>query len=273
VTGAGGMLGRDVVAAAARAGHEVVAVGREGLDVRAADAAARRLADERPDAVVNCAAYTDVDGAEADEAAALAVNAPAGFFAAVARAGAVLVHVSTDYVFDGRKRAPYVESDPPGPESAYGRTKLAGERAAAAAGGPHLVVRSSWLYGAGGRNFVETMLRLAGERDSVRVVDDQVGCPTSTADLATGLIGLLEAGARGTWHLAADGQCSWFAFAREIFAAAAVACTVEPTSSEALGRPAPRPAYSVLRSERGAAPLPHWRAGLRRYLAERAVAA
>ena len=263
------MLGGDVAGAARRAGHEVVALARTELDVTDPERGAERLAEHRPDAVVNCAAWTDVDGAEAKEDRALAANAPAGFFARVAEAGAVLLHVSTDYVFDGTKRTPYVEGDLPAPQGAYGRTKLAGEEAARAAGGPYLVVRSGWLYGAGGRNFVETMLRLGRERGHVRVVDDQLGCPTSTRDLAEGLVDLLETDARGLWHLAAEGECTWFALAREALDRAGIPCTVEPTTTAELGRPAPRPAYSVLRSERGAPPLPHWRKGLARYLAER----
>ena len=266
------MLGEDVVRAAALAGHEVGALTRRELDVTDAEGARERLRAERPDAVVNCAAWTDVDGAEADEAPARAVNAPGPFFEAVAAVDAVLLHPSTDYVFDGAKRSPYRESDPTAPRSAYGRTKLAGERALATAGGPHLVVRSGWLFGRGGRNFVDTILRLARERHHLDVVDDQVGCPTSTVHLAGGLLELLEGGARGTWHLAADGQCSWWDLAREAVAGAGVDCEVRPTSTAALGRPAPRPAYSVLRSERGLAPLPHWREGLRLHLAARAGA-
>jgi len=273
VTGAGGMVGRDVALSAARAGHDVVALGREELDVTRPEAAARRLADERPDAVVNCAGWTDVDAAEEDERAALAVNAPRGFFGAVASAGAVLAHVSTDYVFDGSKRSPYLEGDRPAPRSAYGRTKLAGERSLQEAGGPHLLVRSGWLFGTAGGNFVETVLRLARERGELDVVEDQVGCPTATADLADALLGLLAREARGTWHLAAAGECSWCAFAKAIVAAAGIPCEVRPMSSSRLARPAPRPAYSVLRSQRGAPPLPHWRDALRRYLAERSVPA
>ena len=264
------MLGSDVAAAGRRAGHDVVALTRAELDVTRPDHAAVRLAEHRPDAVVNCAAWTDVDGAEAEEARALEANAPAAFFVRVADAGAVLLHVSTDYVFDGAKRTPYVEGDRPAPQGAYGRTKLAGEETARASGGPHLVVRSGWLYGTGGDNFVDTMLRLGRERGHVTVVDDQLGCPTSTRDLADGLVELLEREARGLWHLAAEGECTWFTLAREALLRAGIPCTVEPTTTAALGRPAPRPDYSVLRSERGARPLPHWREGVARYLAERA---
>lgn len=261
------MLGRDVVSAAGALGHEAIALTHGDLDVTDAAAAAARLRAERPDVVVNCAAHTDVDGAEREPEAALALNSPEGLFSAAADVGALLVQPSTDYVFDGSKRSPYVESDPPAPHSAYGRSKLAGERALARLGPNHLVVRTAWLYGMGGGNFVATMLRLGAERDEVRVVDDQVGSPTYTPHLAGGILALIEARARGVHHLAAAGECSWFAFAQAIFARAAIACEVLPTTSEEFARPAPRPAYSVLRSERpGAIPLPDWSEGLTSYL-------
>ena len=166
-------------------------------------------------------------------------------------------------MFDGRKREPYLESDAVGPLSAYGRSKLAGERAvAAAAPGHHLIVRSSWLFGAGGPNFVETMLRLAAERDEVTVVTDQVGCPTFTGHLAEALVALAETGPRGLVHVAGGGACSWYEFAMEIFAQAGVDCRVDPATTAEMARPAPRPAFSVLRSERADAPrLPDWREG------------
>ena len=177
VTGAGGMLGRDVVAAAQAAGHEVVALTRAELDVARADAVTGAVGGARPDAVINCAAYTNVDGAEDDEAGATRVNGDgaANVAAAAAALGAAVIQPSTDYVFDGDKREPYVESDPVAPRSAYGRSKLAGERGTVAANPRHHVVRSSWLFGLGGRNFVDTMLRLGRERGAVSVVEDQVG--------------------------------------------------------------------------------------------------
>src|SRR5687767_12021909 len=189
VTGAGGMLGRDVVRAAATAGHDVVGLPRAELDVTDEAAVRRALSQASPDAVVNCAAWTDVDGAEAEETQATRVNGDgAGFVAdAATQAGAGIVHVSSDYVFDGTKSAPYVESDPTSPLSAYGRSKLAGERAVGEGPGVRAIVRSSWLFGTGGRNFVETMLALAAERDAVRVVGDQLGCPTYTGHLAPAL--------------------------------------------------------------------------------------
>jgi dTDP-4-dehydrorhamnose reductase len=210
------------------------------------------------DLVLHAAAWTDVDGAEDDPQGATAVNVAGTIHAA--ELGAPLVYFSTDYVFDGRKRSPYGESDGPNPLSAYGRSKLLGE---AAAGPEAWIVRSEWLFGPTGRNFVRTMLRLGGERDEVAVVDDQVGSPTYVGHLAEAVRGLVAL-PRGTWHVAADGECTWAEFAAAIFEDAGVECRVRPISTAELGRPAPRPAYSVLRSERRGAPrLPHWREGLR----------
>ena len=272
VCGAAGMLGRDVVGLAEAAGHTVVALGLGDLDVTDAPATERVVAEARPDAVVNCAAYTDVDGAESEPEEALRVNAGGArsVAAAAARVGASVLYPSTDYVFDGTSRTPYVEAAEPRPLSSYGRSKLAGERETGAANPAHWVVRSSWLFGAGGRNFVETMLAAGRERDQVDVVADQVGCPTYTRHLAAALLRLLANGAYGVHHAAGAGACSWFEFAVEIFRMANVDCRVRPARTAELGRPAPRPAYSVLASERGDAPrLPHWRAGLEEYLAER----
>ena len=272
ITGAGGMLGDAVREAVATLEGEVVALERSALDITDAAAVRRALEAAGPDAVINCAAYTDVDGAEADEAGAEAVNGEgAGVLAAAAAgAGAWTVHVSSDYVFDGRAREPYVESSPVGPISAYGRTKLAGERAvAAAAPEAHTIVRSSWLFGTAGRCFPDTILRLAADRDELSVVDDQTGCPTYTAHLAGALVELAEHRPLGVVHVAGGGQCTWFQFAREIVAGAGLACEVRPCATADFPRPAARPAYSVMRSERGAPSLPDWREGLREYLAAR----
>jgi dTDP-4-dehydrorhamnose reductase len=272
VAGAAGMLGRDVVLAAGNAGHEVVGFGRTELDVTDAAAVERKLEQERPGVVVNCAAWTDVDGAEAAEEEATAVNgAGAGHVAAAAAAlGASVVYVSSDYVFDGVKGAPYVETDQTAPLSAYGRSKLAGEVATAAANKRHFIVRSAWLYGIGGPNFVETMLRLAEVQNEVLVVRDQVGSPTYTWHLAYGIVRLLEGVEFGIHHMAAAGACSWYEFAREIFDQAKVECKVLSATTEMLGRPAPRPAYSALASQREhAIRLPAWQDGLGAYLAQR----
>ena len=212
--------------------------------------------------MLHAAAWTNVDGAEDDPQAATAANV--GGTQHVAELGAPLVYFSSDYVFDGEKRTPYIESDAPSPRSAYGRTKLLGE---AAAGERAWVVRSSWLFGWTSTNFVRTMLRLGAERDEVAVVDDQRGCPTYVGHLASATRELLDK-PYGIWHLAADGECTWAEFAEAIFEEADIDCRVRRITTAELGRPAPRPAYSVLRSERDDAPrLPHWREGLRECLA------
>lgn len=260
ITGAGGQLGRalqqEFVA------DDLVALTHTDWDV--ADPPSNSLLQGGFDLVLHAAAWTDVDGAEADPQGAAAVNV-AGT-ASVASLGAPLVAFSTDYVFDGRKREPYVESDRVNPLSAYGRTKLHGE---AAAGPDAWIVRSSWLFGATGHNFVRTMLRLGAERDEVAVVDDQRGCPTYVGHLAHAVRELVDADRpRGVWHLAAEGDCTWAEFAEAVFAEAGLDCRVRRVSTGELGRSAPRPAYAVLRSERADAPaLPHWRDGLRECLA------
>ncbi len=272
VTGAAGMLGRDVMLAAGNAGHDVVGFGRAELDVTDAAGLAKKFDLERPDVVINCAAWTDVDGAESAEEAAFAVNGTGAgnVAAAAAQAGASVVYVSSDYVFDGAKGAAYVESDQPAPLSAYGRTKLAGEEATVAANKRHFVVRSAWLFGIGGPNFVETMLRLAGSGNEVLVVRDQVGSPTYTWHLAYGIVRLIEGIEFGIHHMAAASQCSWYEFAREIFEQAKVECKVLSITTEEFGRPAPRPPFSALTSQREhAIRLPTWQDGLAGYLAQR----
>jgi dTDP-4-dehydrorhamnose reductase len=278
------MLGHDVVRAAERSGDELVLVDLPELDIT--DAAAvetilGRLSGEPGglDGIINCAAWTDVDGAESKQQLAHAVNAHgAGVLArAAAQAGVRMLHLSTDYVFDGiaplggdgRARA-YVESDPTGPRSVYGSTKLEGEHEVLAASQRHTIVRTAWLYGADGPNFVETMLRLAGERPAVQVVTDQIGSPTWAGHLAPALLGLLQREVSGLVHMTGAGEVSWNGFAQEIFRQAEVACAVEPASSAQMARPAPRPAWSALESERDdVVPMPDWRDGLAGYLAAR----
>lgn len=275
VAGAGGMLGRDFVIAARERDHDVIGLNRAGLDITDPAAVDRAIAEYRPEAVVNCAAYTDVDGAESDERGAMRVNDEAAALVASAAAsiGAKVIQPSTDYVFDGSSRRPYVESDVTGAISAYGRSKLGGETSVAAANPRHFIVRASWLFGIAGKNFVETMLRLGEERPEVLVVSDQVGCPTYTRHLAEGIAELLETDEYGIHHMAASGQCSWYEFAQEIFDQAGVECRVMAGTTEMLARPAPRPAYSVLGTERpNPIRLPHWRQGLAEYLAERELA-
>ena len=214
------------------------------------------------DLVLHAAAWTDVDGAEASPQDAAAANV--GGTQHAAELGVPLVCFSSDYVFDGTKRTPYVESDSPNPQSAYGRTKLSAE---AVAGEHAWIVRTSWLFGWTSTNFVRTMLRLGAERDEVGVVDDQRGSPTYVGHLAEAVHELVSL-PQGVWHLAADGDCTWAELAEAIFEEAGLDCRVRRISTAELGRPAPRPAYSVLRSEREGAPvLPHWREGLRECLA------
>jgi dTDP-4-dehydrorhamnose reductase len=272
VTGAGGMLGQDLVEAATRE-LDVVALTRGELDITDARAACDALRDARPDVVVNCAAWTDVDGAESDPDGAEAVNAAgAGNLArAASTVGAWTIQISSDYVFDGTKSEPYLESDPTRPLSAYGRSKLAGElEVARGAPDHHTIIRSSWLFGAHGRCFPATILRLAAERDELAVVDDQTGCPTFTGHLARGLVSLVTSGSppRGILHVAGSGSCSWYELAGRIVELGGLDCTIKPARTADMARPAPRPAYSVLVSERAQAPrLPHWRDGLADYMA------
>jgi dTDP-4-dehydrorhamnose reductase len=268
VTGAAGMLGRDVAAAAVRAGHDVIPLSRRELDVCDRAAVAAAIAAARPDAIVNCAAWTDVDGAEANEQPATAVNGAGAGNVAAAAGDAFVVHVSTDYVFDGTASEPYVESAPTRPLGAYGRSKLAGEAAVAeAAPDSHAIVRSSWLFGPHGGNFVATMLRLARERDALTVVDDQVGCPTFTGHLAGALVEIADLRLPGIRHAAGAGSCSWHDLAAATFAATGADVELSRGRTADLGRPAPRPAYSVLRSERPDTPvLPPWQDGLHAYL-------
>jgi dTDP-4-dehydrorhamnose reductase len=272
------MLGQDLVGEGVAAGHELTALTRGDLDVTDAESARRAIVSAAPDVVINCAAWTDVDGAESSADAALAVNGTGAgnVAAAAADAGAWVVQISTDYVFDGSKPDPYVESDPVGPISQYGISKLAGERAVAErAPDRHTIVRSSWLFGVGGSCFPATIMRLAGERDELTVVDDQRGCPTFTGHLASGLLALAQQPVPGILHVAGGGDCTWFEFATEIVESAKLECEVLPGSSEDLARPAPRPANSVLVTQRGddAPRLPEWRDGLADYITAKVGAA
>lgn len=248
VTGARGMLGQDLVARVRADGHEVVALDRAELDIT--DGAAALDAVAGFDVVANCAAWTAVDDAETREADAFTVNAvgPQALARAAARHGARLVQVSTDYVFDGHATEPYAEDGFAAPRSAYGRTKLAGEWAVRAAGADHLILRTAWLYGAHGSCFPKTIARVAAEKGGLDVVDDQVGQPTWTVDVADLAVRLVDAGApAGTYHATSSGRTSWFGFARATVAAAGLDPEiVRPTTSEGYVRPAPRPSFSVL---------------------------
>ncbi len=274
VVGAKGMLGQDLMRTLA---GEVRGVDIEGIDITSLESVRRVLLTLRPAVVINAAAYTDVDGCETNRELAMQVNGEGVAHLALTcrEIGAKLVQVSTDYVFDGSKNSPWLEDDPMNPLSVYGESKLAGELNACLA--PEcLIVRTQWLYGLGGKNFVETMLRLAAEKKELTVVDDQTGSPTWTVDLALAIRALVEKGCSGTYHAANAGSCTWNEFARAIFAEAGVAVTVKPMSTAELGRPANRPLYSVLDSgklaqDTGFVP-ETWREALSKYLQARRVA-
>jgi dTDP-4-dehydrorhamnose reductase len=272
VTGGAGMLGRDVTWAARKVNHEPIPLGHDELDITDREAVERAVIESNPGAIVNCAAWTDVDGAESHLDEAIAANgAGAAIVAAAAAALSVpVIYPSSDYVFDGTRADGYVESDATNPLSAYGKSKLEGEEETAAANPRHFIVRASWLFGVNGRNFVDTMLGLAEHQDEVVVVRDQVGCPTYTGHLAEGLVRLLDGDDYGIHHMAGGGRCSWYEFAVEIFRQAGVECHVLSATSDMLDRPAPRPAFSVLVSEREhPILLPEWSEGLSDYLMER----
>ncbi len=272
ITGAGGMLARALEAEGLAAGHDVVALPRAQLDVTDADAVARAVALARPAAVLHCAAYTHVDDAERNAAEALVVNATGALNVARACAahGARFLYPGTDYVFDGRAQRPYSPDSPTAPAGAYARSKLAGEAATAAAG-DYLIVRTAWLYGAGGRNFVSTILERARAGAQLRVVDDQRGSPTWTGDLARILLRLLERDApAGTYHATNSGEATWCELARAATEIAGIDAHITPVTTAEVPRPAPRPAYSVLDCSGTAAivgAIPHWRDALERALA------
>jgi dTDP-4-dehydrorhamnose reductase len=244
ITGGAGQLGRDL---AAIMGSDAVALSHADLDITNADMVSAAVGEYGPEAIVNCAAWTDVDGCEGDPARARRVNAEGARNVARAAGDAFVVQISTDYVFDGRATRPYTEADATNPVSEYGRSKLLGEEAVLASGARAAVVRSAWLYGAGTANFVAAILRAARTRDTLSVVDDQVGSPTSTPDLAGALVALIENGATGVLHGVNAGECSRFDFARAIFEEAALdPSRVEPVPTSVMPRPAARPAYAAL---------------------------
>jgi len=267
VTGGGGQLGREF---ALLLGSDAVALGRAELDVTDEESVARAFALHRPELVLHCAAWTDVDGAESDPDGAWRANEYGSrHVARAARAcGAALVGFSTDYVFAGDDPAGYDEHSPVAPRSVYGASKLAGERALLTEHPDAHVVRTAWVFSPRGQNFLLTMLRLGVERDEVGVVDDQIGCPTAAGHLAHATMELVERCAPGTYHLAGGGSTSWHGFASAIMEQAGLSARVEPIASSELQRPAPRPACSILRTVHADAPrLPHWRDGLRDCLA------
>ena len=283
ITGGHGQVGTDLQSVLAGSGVDPAAVhafGSRELDITDRAAIAAAVADVRPTVIVNCAAYTAVDAAESDEDRAYAVNAtgPALLAAEATRCGAKLLHISTDYVFAGNATEPYRVDAPTAPASAYGRTKLAGEQAVRElAADLGYVIRTAWVYGASGSNFVKTMVRLEGSNDTLNVVDDQRGSPTWSKDLARGLVELGRSDApAGIYHCTNTGDTTWYGFTQAIFAEiGADPARVLPTTSDAYPRPAPRPAYSVLSDDAwlaaGMPAMPHWRDALRQALAENAA--
>lgn len=247
ITGAGGMLAQEI-ARVLDGRQQLILAGHAELDIANQEQTAQLLALHKPDYVINCAAQTNVDACESDAARAFAVNAKGvqNLAFACRKIRAQLLQISTDYVFDGRSQKPYAEDDPTNPQSVYGRSKLAGERYVQDILERYVIVRTAWLYGGRGRHFVGTILKLAGERDRLEVVDDQTGSPTCAADLAGAIEALLRVPARGIYHVANAGSCSWYGFACRILALTGSTTPVEPVSSGHLARPAPRPAYSVL---------------------------
>jgi len=268
VIGANGMLGRDMMALIGPAAR---GVDIDEIDITSLESTERVIRTLKPETVINCAAYTDVDGCETNVETAMQVNGEGVAHLALAtrEIGARLVHVSTDYVFDGSKGTPYVEDDAPCPLGVYGESKLAGELNAGF-NPDHLIVRTQWLYGFHGKNFVETMLRLAVEKDEIAVVDDQVGSPTWTVDLAQAVLALLKSGHRGIYHAANAGFCSWNGFAQAIFEEAGLPVKVHGMTTDELNRPARRPLYSTLdcsKLEQDAGfRLQPWRSALKTYL-------
>ena len=273
VFGAGGQLGRELISLRGTE-HTIIGLDRAGCDITVADAAARALHAHQPDAVINCAAWTKVDAAESHRDDAFRVNAegPRLLAEACNQDGVLLCHISTDYVFDGTATTPIPETAPTSALGVYGASKLAGEEAIRQVTPRHLIVRTSWLYGQDGPNFVLTMLRIGAERDELRVVSDQFGAPTWTGHLAPALLRLLEHDSPGTYHLTNSGETTWYDFAEAIMLRAGLACRVLPTTTAEYGAPAPRPAYSVLDNAAwravGEAPLPVWETGLHAYLAQ-----
>ncbi len=280
VLGARGMLGRELVRALKQhlsemGGSRVVGWGRPQLDICDRDAVLTAIGELKPSIVLNAAAYTGVDACETNAEQATAVNAegPGHVAAACRTVGAVLVQFGTDFIFDGVQDRPYTSEDRANPLSVYGRSKWEGEQVVRSAGCRHLIVRTSWLFGRSGHNFVEAILSRARRGGSINVVSDQVGRPTLAGDLAEAVVALLGCRARGTYHFASSGQCSWFEFAREIIRLTGMEATAVPITSELSARPAQRPAYSVLDTGKyteltGQTP-PEWQDALRRYLAAR----
>ncbi|PLR90794.1 dTDP-4-dehydrorhamnose reductase [Bacillus sp. T33-2] len=274
VTGAAGQLGQDVVKELEKKKNQVYGIGRNDLDITDEAAVLAYIEDVNPDAILHCAAYTNVDAAESDEETAYKVNALATEYLAKAanKNGSKMLYVSTDYVFDGTANEPYEVDHPTKPLGVYGKTKLAGEELLEKHLEQFFIIRTAWVFGVNGNNFVKTMLRLGQERGEVGVVHDQVGSPTYTVDLARFMIELMETDKFGIYHASNEGVCSWYEFAVEIFKQAGMEVKVNPLTTEQFPRPAARPKYSVLSkkkiSEQGFTPLRDWKEALSAYLIE-----
>ena len=273
VTGANGQLGKDVIRIL-EAEHEVFGFSRKEMDIRDLDCCLEVMDRFRPDAVIHCAAYTAVDQAESEPDEAFRVNAFGSRNIALAaeRVGSKICYISTDYVFDGMSDVPYNEYDNTNPASVYGKSKRAGEQLVQSLSSKYFIVRTSWVYGRNGNNFVKTMLRLAKERDKLKVVHDQVGSPTYTVDLSRFLSDLIVTDKYGIYHASNTGRCSWYEFACAIFEESGISVQVDPCTTEEFPRPAPRPKFSVLDHmsirANGFSDLRHWREALKEFLQE-----
>jgi dTDP-4-dehydrorhamnose reductase len=274
VTGVLGQLGYDLVKQLSGQNHEVIGIDREELDITDEAAVHAFIEEAKPDAILHCAAFTNVDAAEENKDAAYAVNAlgPKYLAQAASKVGAKMVYVSTDYVFNGTATDPYEVEQPTDPLGVYGETKLAGEEFVKQYLDKYFIVRTAWVYGINGHNFVKTMLRLGSERDEVGVVHDQIGSPTYTVDLAAFMIELVQSDKYGIYHATNEGVCSWYDFAVEIFKQAGLNVKVNPLTSDQFPRPAARPSYSVLSkkkiAEQGFSPLQDWKNALTQYMQE-----
>lgn len=272
VTGAKGQLGTDLVHLLADRGYEVYGYGREELDITNFDQVKQVIAEVRPDVVIHAAAYTKVDLAESEPDKAFLINAYGTRNVAVSSEAveAKLVYISTDYVFDGTANVPYNEFAPTNPISVYGKSKLAGEQFVRDLHSKFFIMRTSWVYGKNGNNFVNTMLKLAEERDELIVVHDQVGCPTYTVDLANCILELIQTEKYGIYHVSNSGYCSWYEFAKAIFEEARIEVKVNPCTTEDFPRPAPRPAYSVFEHMalklNGFSEMREWREALKEFI-------
>ncbi len=247
VIGSNGMLGQDMTVTL-QSSFEVFTRSHPELDICDRMNVSRDILEINPDIVINCAAYTDVDGCETERDLAFAVNAegPKNIALACRETSADLCHISSDFVFDGRKNAPYIETDNTGPLSVYAESKLAGEMNIQNILPGHVIIRTSWLFGKGGKNFVSTIIKLADKMDVINIVDDQTGCPTYTVDLSNAIKTLLLKRAQGIYHFSNSGECTWHGFAGKIIEVLGLKTKVNPITSQQLGRPALRPAYSVM---------------------------